>query len=168
MTESGSGAASQGPNHGRHEIVRVRYAAATEMTYSPDRGFRVKLREESFSKFRTAYEKLGYNVACDDGWCILTCSAETFTKEPPLFIHTYVHKAFHSIPNLFLADPFPGGARYSQLCVTYMLAYILGMLVRYYPTHWMSLIHGDRGDSLWPTLNRATAIRRTLISRTGC
>ena len=133
----------------------VRYAAATEMTYSPDRGFRVKLREESFSKFRTAYEKLGYNVACDDGWCILTCSAETFTKEPPLFIHTYVHKAFHSIPNLFLADPFPGGARYSQLCVTYMLAYILGMLVRYYPTHWMSLIHGDRGDSLWPTLNRA-------------
>ena len=133
----------------------LRYAAATEMTCTPERGFRVKLREESFSHFQTAYEKLGYAVACEGGWCILTCSAETFSKELPLFIHTYVHKIFHSIPNLFVAEPFPGGARYSQLCVTYMMAYILGMLVRYYPTHWISLIHGDRGDSMWRTLNRA-------------
>jgi YaaC-like Protein len=72
-----------------------------------------------------------------------------------MFIHTYVHKLFGSIPSLHLTEPFAKGARYSQLCVTYMVAYVLGMLVRYYPTHWMSLIQGDKGDTMWPTINRA-------------
>ena len=35
-----------------------------------------------------------------------------------------------------------------------MLSYILGMLVRYFPTHWMALIQGDKGDALWPAINR--------------
>ena len=39
--------------------------------------------------------------------------------------------------------------------MTHMISYALGMLVRYYPTHWMALIHGGRGDLLWPTINRA-------------
>ena len=133
----------------------VRYAAVSEMTYSNSEGFRAKLREEQCSQLRAAYESLGYTVACDGGWCVVTCSSEIFAKELPMFIHTYVHKIFGSIPNLFVAEPLPGGARYSQLCITYMTAYILGMLGRYYPTHWMSLIQGDRGDSMWPTLNRA-------------
>jgi hypothetical protein len=29
------------------------------------------------------------------------------------------------------------------------------MLVRYYPTHWISLLQGEKGDALWPTINRA-------------
>jgi hypothetical protein len=29
------------------------------------------------------------------------------------------------------------------------------MLARYYPTHWMALVQGDKGDTLWPTINRA-------------
>ena len=29
------------------------------------------------------------------------------------------------------------------------------MLARYYPTHWISLSHGEKGDALWPTINRA-------------
>ena len=133
----------------------VRYTAANDMTYSFTNGFRVKLRTEQFSLLKPAYETLGYSVASEGDWCILTSSAVTFAKELPQFIHTYVDKVFGSIPELFIAEPFPGGARYSQLCITYMTAYILGMLVRYYPTHWMSLIQGDRGDFLWPTLNRA-------------
>ena len=28
------------------------------------------------------------------------------------------------------------------------------MLVRYFPTQWMSIIQGDKGDMLWPTINR--------------
>ena len=72
-----------------------------------------------------------------------------------MFVHTYVQKMFGSIPNLRLAVPFPGRARFSQLCITYMISYALGMLVRYYPTHWISLINGGKGDLLWPTINRA-------------
>jgi hypothetical protein len=39
--------------------------------------------------------------------------------------------------------------------MTYMVAYFLGMLVKYYPTHWFTLLQGGRGDEMWPTLNRA-------------
>ena len=56
---------------------------------------------------------------------------------------------------LCLTEPFPSGARYSQLCITYMVSYVLGMLVRYYPTHWISLIQGSKGDSMWPAINLA-------------
>ena len=143
----------------RHDYSSIsdeaRYAAVSEITCDSTNGFRAKLRAEHFSVLKPTYETLGYSVASEGDWCILTSSAEKFAKELPLFIHTYVHKAFGTIPQLFIAEPFPGDARYSQLCITYMTAYVLGMLVRYYPTHWMSLIQGDRGDSLWPTLNRA-------------
>jgi len=133
----------------------ARYASINEMTYSNDAGFRAKVREEPFSQFRAVYEGFGYTATSEGGWCILTCDAETFAKELPMFIHTYMHKMFGSIPSLHLAEPFSGGARYSQLCITYMVSYILGILVRYYPTHWISLIQGDKGDTMWPTMNRA-------------
>ena len=67
----------------------------------------------------------------------------------------YIHKTFGTIPNLFLVAPMPSGNRYSQLCITYMIGFGLGMLARYFPTHWVSLAHGNKGDALWPTLNRA-------------
>lgn len=133
----------------------TRYASINEMTYSQDNGFRAKVREKPFSQFRAVYETCGYTVTCDGDWCTITCDAETVAKEPPMLIHTYVDKAFGTIPDLYLAEPFSGGARYSQLCITYMVSYILGMLVRYYPTHWISLIQGSKGDLFWPTVNRA-------------
>jgi hypothetical protein len=133
----------------------VRYAFINEITYNSDVGFRAKVNGEQFSQFRNVYEGFGYTVATEDSWCVLTCDAETFKKELPMFIHTYIHKMFGSIPNLCLAEPFSGGVRYSQLCITYMVSYILGMLVRYYPTHWISLMQGDKGDTMWPTMNRA-------------
>jgi hypothetical protein len=36
-----------------------------------------------------------------------------------------------------------------------MTSYILGMLARYFPTHWMSLLSGEKGDALWPAINAA-------------
>ena len=133
----------------------IRYASVNKMTGSNDKGFLLKVKKEPFSQFRAVYEDFGYTATCKGDWCTITCDVETFKKETPLFIHTYVHKMFGSIPSLFLAEPFSGGTRYSQLCITYMVSYILGMLVRYYPTHWISLIQGEKGDSMWPTMNRA-------------
>ena len=133
----------------------TRYASVNEVTYSPDKGLRAKVLEKPFSQFRAVYEDFGYVATYEGDWCILTCDKETFDKEKPLFIHSYVHKMAGLIPWLYLAEPFSGGARYSQLCITYMVSYVLGMLVRYYPTHWISLIQGEKGDSMWPTVNRA-------------
>ena len=133
----------------------TRYASINEMTYSTDAGFRAKVAAKPFFQFKAVYEGLGYTTTSDSDWATLTCDANTLANNPPMFIHTYVHKTFGSIPSLYLTEPFPAGTRYSQLCITYMVSYILGMLVRYYPTHWISLIQGDKGDSLWPTMNRA-------------
>ena len=72
-----------------------------------------------------------------------------------MFMHGYIHKMFGEIPYLHAVEPFADGVRYSQLCITYLVSYVLGMLVRYYPTHWVSLIGGGKGDSMWPTINRA-------------
>jgi hypothetical protein len=49
-------------------------------------------------------------------------------------------------------------ARRSQLSITYMIGFVLGMLARYFPTHWVSLAQGNKGDSLWPALNRAHGV----------
>ena len=134
---------------------KVRYAAVNEMTYSQEKGFRAKVQAESFCSFKSAYEHYGYAIALEGDWCIVTCDSTQFIDQPPMFIHSYLHKMFGSIPVLYIAEPLPSGTRYSQLCVTYMVAYVLGMLVRYYPTLWIALTQGGKGDVLWPTVNRA-------------
>lgn len=70
-------------------------------------------------------------------------------------MHSYVNKMFGSIPNLFIVKPIHGDARLSQLAITYTLAYCLGMLTRYFPSHWVALQSGTKGDGLWPTINAA-------------
>ena len=133
----------------------LRYATVNELTYDNIKGLRMKVQKESFMQFSAVYEELGYATSSDGNWCVVTCETETLKKDFPLFVHSYINKMFGSIPVLYVAEPFSGGIRYSQLCITYMVSFILGMLVRYYPTHWMALIHGERGDSMWPTINRA-------------
>jgi len=131
------------------------YSPINEMTFTDTDGFKAKVKEDSFTAFRSFYEGNGYTVTTDSGWCSMTADAGNFGKNLPLFVHSYIHKTFGSIPSLHLARPFESGARYSQLGVTYMVSYILGMLVRYYPTQWMALIQSEKGDTWWPTINRA-------------
>lgn len=133
----------------------LRYARVRKLTVTTAAGVRVAVNKKPFPRCSSVYEALGYASVDDGDSYILTHPIEGLEKVFPQFVHTYLHKAFGTIPDLFIAEPFPGEARYSQLSVTYMVSFVLGMLVRYYPTHWMALVHGDRGDSLWPTVNRA-------------
>jgi hypothetical protein len=54
-------------------------------------------------------------------------------------------------------------ARFSDACdlskpvATYALAYILGMLVRYFPTTWMMIVRSERADAGLPTLLECVA-----------
>jgi hypothetical protein len=54
-------------------------------------------------------------------------------------------------------------ARFSQDCdlskpiATFTLAYILGMLVRYYPTTWITIVRSERHDAALPTLLESVA-----------
>lgn len=52
--------------------------------------------------------------------------------------------------------PFAEGLRLSTLSTLFMSAYILGMLVRYYPTQWADLVHRGEGDVALPLVREAT------------
>ncbi|MEH2530170.1 hypothetical protein V1277_003456 [Bradyrhizobium sp. AZCC 1588] len=131
------------------------YASINEIKYEHASGVTIKVPSKAFRVFEESYCKLGYVTKDADQWTTLTGSADLFSKSTPQFMHAYVHKMFGSIPNLFLIAPMPSGNRYSQLCVTYMVGFVLGMLARYFPTHWVSVAQANKGDALWPTLNRA-------------
>lgn len=130
------------------------YARIQTMKYKMEDGATIEVGDQSFQRFKSDYLGAGFQYTAKTPYGSLTSSAENFGENLPQFIHAYVHKTFGAIPELYLCPPFDQGSRFSQLAITYMLSYILGMLVRYYPTHWMALIQGDRGDALWPAINR--------------
>lgn len=131
------------------------YSEVSEMNYSDANGFRAKVKSEHFSSQRNFFESNGYNLEDESRQVVITGDKNIFSSNLPLFVHTYIHKTFGTIPSLYISEPFAGKANYSQLSITYILSYFLGMLVRYYPTHWMSLSSGDKGDEWWPIINRA-------------
>ena len=70
----------------------------------------------------------------------------------PLFLNSFVNNPFHSIPNLYLATPFDKLTYIGQIPITFVLSYYLGMLCRYFPTHWMAMTRGGIGDEAWPMI----------------
>jgi hypothetical protein len=140
-----------------HKVLGVTplYAGLNEMTYDPSSGVNIKVATQGFVAFKDSYTSDGYAVKESGQVSIMTADAARFNKHKPQFMHAYVNKMFGAIPSLFLVAAMPSGNRYSQLCMTYKVSFVLGMLSRYFPTHWVSLSQGDKGDSLWPTLNQA-------------
>ena len=136
-------------------VAAPQYANVSKFSYSVEKGLEVKLGGDRASAIASAYGDLGYAVKDDGKRCAITCDSVAARREPPMFVHAYVQKMFGAIPGLRLAVPFRGRLRLSQLGITYMISFALGMLVRYYPTHWIALINGGKGDLLWPTTNRA-------------
>lgn len=136
----------------------VRCAAVNDVKYNPEEGFSAKAQALSFESFRSSYEGEGYHVDCRDSRCTLSCSAETFEDNTALFANAHFDRSFGVIPRLYIVEPFSGGARFSQAATTFVASYFLGMLVRYFPTQWMGLVLGEKGDAMWPAVNRALSV----------
>ncbi|OSJ32584.1 hypothetical protein BSZ19_18715 [Bradyrhizobium japonicum] len=68
---------------------------------------------------------------------------------PPFWDHR--NHAFGAVGDLVLLKDF-GGAQLSKPAAVLALAYILGMLVRYFPSKWMSLVRNEIGDAGLPTI----------------
>ena len=124
------------------------------LTYSERDGFTCGIYGNNEDVFKS-YKEHGYHCAVNGMNVSVTCSSEQINNYTPQFLHKYVQKDFGAIPSLFITKPFEEKTRFSEISVTFLMSYFLGMLVRYYPTHWISLIQGDNGDGYWPVLNRA-------------
>jgi YaaC-like Protein len=56
---------------------------------------------------------------------------------------------------MFVVEDLPNGDRLSELLRTFLLSYILGMIVRYYPSRWIALLRNEKGDAAQPCLKAA-------------
>lgn len=128
------------------------YAPSGSLSFNDGDGFKAQISSSQLLEFVNIYQASGYQIAQENNAYALSCDAENFQNFPPQFIHTYINKMFGSIPILNIARPLKSGSRYSQIAITYILSYFLGMLSRYYPTHWTSLFSGEKGDVRWPEM----------------
>ncbi len=123
-----------------------------EIAFDISSGFRAMAYRNAASTIPDAYRAAGYKVADVGNFFELTCTADGTQQAMPQFSHRYIEKMFGSIPSLYLTTPFPKEVRLSQIAVTFALSYVLGMLTRYFPTHWIAVQSGSKGDELWPML----------------
>jgi YaaC-like Protein len=64
----------------------------------------------------------------------------------------YVSSDYLGIGSLCLVSRYPGGWFGSKPVTLFMLAYFLGMLARYFPSRWTSLVRNHGNDAAVPTL----------------
>lgn len=129
------------------------YAYVSQMAYSAEAGFEAKAARGTFEPFKADYESLGYEVATEGENVSIHGTTSVFADALPQLMHSYARKMFGTIPSLYIVKPLPTGSRYSQMAVTYLLSFFLGMLARYYPTHWVALYSGHKGDRRWPEIS---------------
>jgi hypothetical protein len=135
--------------------IEEKYCSVNEMTFYNESGFRCKVNQQ-FELIKHSFEEFGYTIVSSNNKNYeLSCSSKIFEEHLPLFLHKYVNKMFGSIPVLHIVQPFYDKNYYSEIALTFLLSYYLGMLVRYFPTHWNSLVQGESGDIYWTVLNRA-------------
>ncbi len=94
------------------------------------------------------------HVTTTDGqrtWTVDSNNVDTFFDDF-LFLNAFVDKGFGPIPNLCVCPALPNRTVLAQIPMTFLLSYFLGMLCRYYPSHWMALVRGTVGDEIWPLM----------------
>ncbi|SOY78705.1 conserved hypothetical protein [Cupriavidus taiwanensis] len=60
-----------------------------------------------------------------------------------------------NIGDVWLTRRYPKGSNLSSAATLFLLSYILGMLVRYFPTKWTALVRSQVGDAALPTIAAA-------------
>lgn len=73
-------------------------------------------------------------------------------------ITDHVDQTIFGIGDLWMTAPYPGGPTISKISTLFLLSYMLGMLVRYYPMQWTALIRSQIADAALPTLAAAVEV----------
>jgi hypothetical protein len=59
------------------------------------------------------------------------------------------------IGDLYVTRRFSNNFDISKIALTFSISYIVGMMARYNPTQWLSIIHNQRNDGAFPTIYSA-------------
>lgn len=101
------------------------------------------------------------NYIISDDNKTITSSADNFSKFPVIFTHTILNKMFGGIPSLYFSPPMNENQQLSEIAMLYISSFIMSMLVRYYPTIWVSIAQGEKGDVFWPTIYKTQQLVET-------
>jgi hypothetical protein len=58
----------------------------------------------------------------------------------------------------YIVRPLPNDLDLSTLALLYLIAYSMGMLARYFPSKWQSLLNSSKGDFAFPLMKAATRV----------
>ena len=131
-------------------------AIVGSLSKGPDGGLVINCSFDDASSVAECYRNIGYAIKeIDSSRYSFGCSIDLFALKPPYFFHSYIRKTFGCIPQLYIAVPLNCACYYCEMGICYLISYFMGMLSRYFPTHWVSLVNGGPGDRLWPIINRA-------------
>jgi hypothetical protein len=146
------------PNVSR-ERMRIRLK---DFVYSAVSGAKITVHAPPDHPLCLEYASAGYELFPEDDpfdtsteKTVLKIDNLNFLKSSPQILNTRVNRTMGGHPSPHLVSKFSPDVILSQISVTYMISYILGMLARYFPTHWYALIGGEKGDEIWPDINAA-------------
>ncbi|ELJ8616660.1 TPA: YaaC family protein [Vibrio cholerae] len=138
-----------------HELKIAGHASMAvivdEMTYNAESGLNATVSHISECVFEQ-FVNLGYEVVTEKN---IKATVEVFSNKTALFTHSFLNKEFGSIPRLAISPPVGGVGQLSEICLLYISSFYMSMLVRYFPTYWVSLVQGGKGDVLWPAIYKA-------------
>lgn len=130
----------------KDEVLRssgiIKYNYVESCTFDQVQGLRLKLSERVPCDVITSIRALGYTVSSDGKSHDVAATPIVFSQARLQFVHK--HKSPFGISEPHVAERLWNGS--SEICIIFKLSYILGMLARYFPTHWMALVNGSKGD----------------------
>ncbi len=88
----------------------------------------------------------GFDIA-EDGKIITVVAPKGSTKPSMSDV-----KGTWNIGTLVAMTRYPGGEEFSKIATAFIVSYALGMLVRYYPSHWIGILHNLRHNEAMPSL----------------
>lgn len=139
-----------------------RWIRLKDFAYSPNSGATITVHGKPDHPVCVEYAAAGFILSPEnDPWAssgertVLTIDDAGLTKYFPHLLDTRVIRTMGGQPSPHLISKFSRDVWYSQLSVTYMVSFILGMLARYFTTHWSALMSGEKGDAIWPNINAA-------------
>lgn len=133
-----------------------------DFVYAPNSGAKITVHSTPDHPVCTEYAAAGYTPSPEDNpydsgppKTVLEIDEAGFNNYFPQILYTQVNRTMGGYPAPYLISKFSEDGFLSQISATYMISYILGMLARYFPTHWSALMGGEKGDAIWPNINAA-------------
>lgn len=109
--------------------------------------------ETDFNRFNSFFSGTDFSFVGTEGRTVTYMGSDD-VNNLPIFLDIE-NKNLLGIGDLCLLPLLPSDQGLSKPCFLFSVSFILGMIVRYYPTQWTALINGQQKDGLLPSIKAA-------------